>query len=203
MSYFGTVPPIVLASQSPRRKDLFEALHIPFVQIPSCVDEIRRPGEPAAAFARRAAYEKGEDVRQKLAARGETPWVVSADTVVVLDEEVFFKPKDDADARAMTRRLAGRTHLVITGWSVTRTGGPERVEHTETRVTFHPLTEAEIDRYVCTGEGRDKAGAYAIQGFGTFLVSRIEGDYFNVVGLPVSLVVRALVDVGALPEYPP
>jgi septum formation protein len=196
------IQPIVLASASPRRKALFEELQIPFIQMPSHIDEIRNPGEAPLDFALRAALEKGEDVALKLAARGETPWIVSADTIVVLGDEVFFKPKDVDDARNMMRRLSGRTHTVVTGFAVGGTGRDWRVSHAETDVTFHLLKESQIERYVQTGEGLDKAGAYAVQGLGTFLVERIDGNYFNVVGLPVSLVVRTLIEVGALPDFP-
>ncbi len=146
--------------------------------------------------------EKGEDIRKKLAAAEESPWIVSADTIVVLGDEVFFKPKDADDARRMMRRLSSRTHAVITGYAVGRTGTDWLVSHAETNVTFHALTKSQIERYIQTGEGLDKAGAYAVQGLGTFLVERIEGNYFNVVGLPVSLVVRTLIEVGALPDFP-
>ena len=196
------VPPIVLASQSPRRRALLEDLGIPFIQMPSNVDESRLDGELPRDFARRAAFEKGEDIRGRLEKEGKSPWIVSADTIVVLGDEVFFKPKNKAEARVMTARLSGRTHTVITGWAVIRSGIAPRVSHTETAVTFHRLTEAQIDGYVETGEGLDKAGAYAVQGIGTFLVEKIDGNYFNVVGLPVSHVVRALLEAGALPRYP-
>lgn len=194
--------PIVLASQSPRRKALFEDLGIPFIQLPSHIDECRKAAESPVEFARRAATEKGEDIRRRLLESGKTPWIVSADTIVVLEDEVFLKPRDRKDAKDMTRRLSGRTHKVITGWAVVQTGRPAFVDHTITDVTFHTLTDAQIDLYVQTGEGLDKAGAYAVQGIGAFLVERIEGNYFNVVGLPVSHVVRALIALGALPEYP-
>jgi septum formation protein len=193
---------IVLASQSPRRRQLIEGLGLSFEIIPSGIEEIRHPGEAPAAFAKRAALEKGEDVKTRLEEKRRTPWIISADTIVVLGDDVFFKPTDAEDAISMLRRLQGRTHKVITGWAVGRSGVPFRVAHTETLVTFHPLSEGEIARYVATGEGMDKAGAYAIQGIGAYLVARIDGDYFNVVGLPVSFVARALTEVGALPHYP-
>ena len=197
-----SLEPIVLASKSPRRRRLLEGLGIEFRVIPSQVDETREEGEAPVAFARRAALEKGEEVRARLEANGEVPWIVSADTIVVMDGDVLFKPKDASDARAMMHRLSGRTHKVITGWAVGRTGRRWHISHAETLVAFHDLTEAEIVRYVATGEGMDKAGAYAIQGIGAFLVDRIEGNYYNVVGLPVSHVARALLNVGALPHFP-
>lgn len=198
----NSIAPIVLASSSPRRKALFEELRIPFVQMPSYIDELRKEGEPPSEFAERAALEKGEDVRCKLEKTGESPWIVSADTIVVLDDEVFCKPGNKDEARSMMTRLSGRTHKVITGWAVLKTHAPKRSFCTETKVTFHSLTKEQIDLYVKTEEGLDKAGAYAVQGIGTFLVERIEGNYFNVVGLPISLVIRTLLEAGALPRYP-
>jgi septum formation protein len=197
-----TVQPIVLASQSPRRKALLEEMGIPFVQIASHIDEQKREEESPVEFARRAAREKGEDIQERLLEKGESPFIVSADTIVVLNDRVFFKPRDKEEAREMTRQLSGRTHQVITGWAIAKTGHPTYISHTVTDVTFHALTDAEIDLYVQTGEGLDKAGAYGVQGIGTFLVERIDGNYFNVVGLPVSHVVRALLELGALPRYP-
>ena len=194
--------PIVLASASPRRKQLLAALGIAFDVIPSGIDEIRRPGEAPGDFAQRAALEKGIDVRDRLENENRTPWIISADTVVVLDDRVFFKPKTPQEAKEMLTELEGRTHKVITGWAVGKSGVPFRVKETETKVTFHPLSVTEIGHYVATGEGLDKAGAYAIQGIGAYLVDRIEGNYYNVVGLPVSYVVRTLKEVGALPYYP-
>lgn len=195
-------PKIVLASRSPRRERLLTELGLSFEVVPAAIDEIRAPGEAPAAFARRAAAEKAAAVAERLAAGGRRPWIIAADTVVVLGDDVLGKPEDAADARAMLGRLAGVTHTVITGYTVGRSGEAWRVAHEETAVTFHPLSPAEIAAYAATGEGMDKAGAYAIQGIGSFLVDRIDGDYFNVVGLPVSKVVRALVSAGALPPYP-
>jgi len=102
----------------------------------------------------------------------------------------------------MLRRLSGKTHTVITGWAVGRHQGDWIAQHAETRVSFHELAATEIDAYVATGEGLDKAGSYAIQGVGAYLVDRIDGDYFNVVGLPIARVLRAMIEVGALPGYP-
>jgi septum formation protein len=194
--------PIVLASASPRRRAMLADLGIPFEVVPADVVEARRAGESPAAFATRTAREKGEAVAARLSDAGRTPWIVAADTVVVLGEEVLGKPRDAADARRMLTLLSGATHTVITGWTVGRHGGPWTAEHAATDVTFHTLTGAEVAAYAATGEGLDKAGAYAIQGVGTFLVDRIDGNYFNVVGLPVSHVVRALVAAGALEGFP-
>ena len=202
MALMSGVSPIVLASQSPRRRRLLEGLGILFRVVPADIDETRRRGEAPAAFAARAAEEKGRAVMDRLGRDGDTPWIVSADTIVVLGDEILLKPRDIAEAERMIRQLSGRRHEVITGWAVGRMGEPWRVEHESTGVWFHDLGEAQIDGYAATGEGMDKAGAYAIQGVGAFLVERVEGCYFNVVGLPVSRVVRALVDAGALPAFP-
>ncbi|MDD5309833.1 MAG: Maf family protein [Deltaproteobacteria bacterium] len=203
MPPMSDAPAIVLASASPRRRRMFEDLGLRFgIEAPD-IDETRREGESAEELAVRAALEKGVAVAARLAAHGERPFVVSADTVVVLRGDVLGKPRDADEARAMLMRLSGETHMVITGWTVGRDGGPWRVERERTLVTFHGLTARQIDAYVASGDGMDKAGAYAIQGLGSFLVARVDGDYFNVVGLPVSLVVRALVEAGALPDFPP
>ncbi len=197
------VSPIVLASASPRRRRMFEDIGIRFEVRPSGIDEVVLPGEQPAVFARRAAAEKAADVAGKIKREeARSPWIVGADTVVVLDGEILFKPRDEDDSARMLGLLSGRTHTVITGWAVGTHEGPWRVQHAETAVTFHALTEEEIEGYARTGEGRDKAGAYAIQGLGTYLVDRIEGNYFNVVGLPVSHVVRALIELGALEGFP-
>jgi septum formation protein len=193
--------PIVLASTSPRRRRMFEEMGIPFEIVAPDIDESMLPGEAPADFALRAAGEKGLAVATALARAGRTPWIVAADTIVVLGDEVLVKPADRAASASMLRRLSGREHTVITGWVVGRHPGPWIARRTETRVWFHALTEAQIEAYGATGDGMDKAGAYAVQGIGAFLVARIDGDYFNVVGLPISLVVRALVEVGALPGF--
>ena len=179
---------IVLASGSPRRRELLVAcgydvdVHVPGVA------EGRAPGEAPAQMVVRLAQEKARTART---AEG---LVVAADTTVVLDGQVLEKPADDADARAMLRRLSGRTHEVLTGWCVRGPRG-ERSGVVATAVTFRPLTDAEIDAYVASGEPRDKAGAYGIQGRGGALVDVVHGSYPNVVGLPVAEVVHALAAV--------
>ena len=150
------------------------------------VEEIRAPGEPPDAYARRLARAKAEAAWED---RDEI--VLGADTIVVLDQSVLEKPRDAADARAMLRHLAGREHTVITGICLRHPGGVQ-VDSSATRVRFTPLTDAEIDAYVATGEPMDKAGAYAIQGLASKFVERIEGCYFNVIGLPLSQVYRYL-----------
>ena len=181
---------------------MFRDLGLSFEVIPAEIAEDRDEDEAPPLFARRMAEEKGRAVAEELERQGRRPWIVSADTVVVLDGEVLCKPADQNEAREMLGKLSGRTHVVITGWCVGQWGRPFEAEHAETQVTFHRLGAREIDGYVATGEGMDKAGAYAIQKIGAFLVDRIEGNYFNVVGLPISHVVRTLIEVGAIPTFP-
>jgi septum formation protein len=177
---------LVLASKSPRRAEILRAAGLPFVVRPADVHEQRRAGESATSYARRLAIDKATAVGMSA---GEV--VLGADTIVVLDDEVLEKPSDAADACRMLELLSGRTHEVITGVCL-RIGFRSVVDATVTRVVFSPLTAAEIDDYVASGEPMDKAGAYAIQGLASKFIERIEGDYFNVVGLPVALVYRHL-----------
>ena len=180
---------------------MFEEMGIPFEVVPADIDESMLPGETPAELALRVAGEKGLSVATALARAGRTPWIVAADTIVVLGDDVLTKPADPDDAVRMLELLSGREHTVITGWVVGRHRGPWTARATSTRVLFHALTDAQIRGYAATGEGMDKAGAYAIQGLGAFLVERIDGDYFNVVGLPISLVARALLDADALDGF--
>ena len=170
--------------------------------IPADIDEEMLEGELPVEFAVRAAGDKGLTVATRLAKENKRPWIVSADTVVVLGDEVLVKPKTKARPRSCSTNSAGRKHIVVTGWAVGRHDTNWRAKHLATHVQFHPLTNRQIDAYVATGEGMDKAGAYAIQGIGSFLVDSIEGNYLNVVGLPISHVVRDLIEIGALPDYP-
>ena len=178
--------PLILASQSPRRRELLATAGIPFTVRAREVEEIRAPGEPPDDYARRLASAKAEAAWED---RDEI--VLGADTIVVLDQSVLEKPRDAADARAMLHRLAGREHTVITGICLRHPSGAE-VDSSATRVRFTPLTNAEIDAYVATGEPMDKAGAYAIQGLASKFVERVDGCYFNVIGLPLSQVYRYL-----------
>ena len=178
--------PLVLASQSPRRRELLATAGIPYTVRVSDVEEIRAPSELPDAYVRRLARDKAEAAWQ-----GRAEIVLGADTVVVLGQEVLEKPRDGADARGMLRRLAGREHVVITGICLRHPGGVI-IDSSATRVCFTPLTDAEIDEYVASGEPMDKAGAYAIQGLASKFVDRIEGCYFNVIGLPLSQVYRYL-----------
>jgi septum formation protein len=180
-------PPLVLASSSPRRRQLLEMLGIPVTVRPPHVPEVRRPGEPPRAYVERLAREKASAVEGEL--------VLAADTTVVIDEEVLEKPVDAADAVRMLERLAGRTHDVITAVAL-RANGTMRQATDLTRVTFRPADRELLQAYAATGEPMDKAGAYGIQGYGAALVDRIEGDFFGVMGLPIRLVLRLLEESG-------
>ncbi len=182
---------LILASGSPRRRMLLTTSGIPLLVRPADIPEIRRPGEPPVDFARRLAAEKAAAVS------GEGAWVLAADTVVHIDDDIFGKPEDDTDAARILGRLSGRWHGVTTGWCLRR-GGDATVHHTKTRVRFRPLSPVEIACYIATGEGRDKAGSYGVQGIGAVLVAELEGSYTNVVGLPLAEVLDALRGVGII-----
>ena len=182
-----STPPLVLASSSPRRRQLLEMLGIPVTVRPPHVPEVRRPGEPPRTYVERLAREKASAVEGEL--------VLAADTTVVIDEEVLEKPVDAADAVRMLERLAGRTHDVITAVAL-RANGTMRQATDLTRVTFRPADRELLQAYAATGEPMDKAGAYGIQGYGAALVDRIEGDFFGVMGLPIRLVLRLLEESG-------
>ena len=151
------------------------------------VDETPHPGEPAEAYVRRLAEAKARRVADGILAGGEEAVVIGADTTVVCHGEILGKPADAADARRILNLLSGRTHEVLTGLALHRLPDGQRASHVEsTLVTFVPLTNSDIGEYIASGEPFDKAGAYGIQGLGGKFVSRIEGCYFNVMGLPVS-----------------
>jgi septum formation protein len=177
----------VLASSSPRRRQLLEMLGIPVDVRAPHVPEVRRPGEPPRAYVERLAREKAAAVPGDL--------VLAADTTVVVGSEVLEKPADADDALRMLERLAGRTHEVITAVAL-RADGTMRQATDVTHVTFRPADRELLRAYVATGEPMDKAGAYGIQGYGAALVERIEGDFFGVMGLPVRLVLKLLDEVG-------
>lgn len=184
---------VVLASQSPRRRDLLTLVGVAHEVRPADVDERVRPGEAPDAYVRRLAGEKARAVADALGDPGAA--VVAADTTVVVDGEILGKPADAAEARAMVRRLAGRAHEVFTGMAVVR--GPRLADAVErVGVTFRPLGDDEIAAYVATGEPMDKAGAYGIQGYGATIVERVDGDYFAVMGLSLRRTVALLGEVG-------
>jgi len=182
-----SLPVLVLASGSPRRRQLLEMLGIPVEVRPSHVPEIPLPGEAPRAYAERLAREK--------AAAVPGPVVLGADTTVVVEGEMLEKPADAADALRMLRRLQGRTHEVITAVAL-KTAGGTLVATDVTAVTFRPADDDFLRAYAATGEPMDKAGAYGIQGYGAALVERIEGDFFGVMGLPVRLVLDLLARAG-------
>lgn len=188
---------MILASQSPRRRELLEDAGFELTIIPAQIDESRIPGETPVELVGRLAAEKAEAVRASLGAGVRDDLLVAADTIVWMGDEALGKPSDASDATAMLHELSGRTHHVSTGVCAMRLApGGERIGETcfveTTDVTFWELTEAEVAAYVATGEPLDKAGAYGIQGAGRMLVRRVDGDYPNVVGLPVARLVREL-----------
>jgi septum formation protein len=183
---------IVLASASPRRQELLRNAGIDFEVQPANIEEVRLTGETATEFGERMAHEKARAVRKS---RPEE-WILAADTVVVVADEALGKPTDENDASRMLRLVAGREHQVITGVCLL-SADFEDVRSESTAVHFSPMTDAEIQDYVATGEPMDKAGAYAIQGIASRWISKVEGDYSNVVGLPVDLVWRMLREHGA------
>ena len=189
-----TRPPVLrLASASPRRRQLLELIGVPHVVTPADIDETPLPDEAADDYVCRLAREKSLAVWQK---QQDLP-VLAADTTVVIDDEILGKPAHAAEARAMVRRLAGRTHEVFTGIAVRRGGASREAAAVErVRVTFRALDDAEIAAYVATGEPMDKAGAYGIQGYGATLIERIDGDYFAVMGLSLVRTVALLREVG-------
>jgi septum formation protein len=215
---------LILASASPRRAELLRAAGYTFEIVAADVDESIRPGESPSAYVRRLAADKSAAVISALTGRAtptagratiaedgvarpfqgrdrgaESPAphqsvVLGADTTVVVDGEILGKPRDEEDSATMLRRLSGRTHHVLTGVSL-RQGASEvgRVETTD--VVFRALSEGDVAWYVASGEGRDKAGGYAIQGLASRFVVRIEGSYSNVVGLPVACVAELLPEI--------
>jgi septum formation protein len=210
---------LVLASASPRRAELLRAAGFEFETLVVDVDESVHPGERPEDYVRRLAIEKsarameilatgpaetGHSVRSSMAPASEVvsgfsrTFVLGADTAVVIDGDILGKPRDDQDAASMLRRLAGRPHAVMTGVSL-RAPGWEASRVETTTVEFSPLGEADIEWYVESGEGRDKAGAYAIQGLASRFIPRVEGSYSNVVGLPIAAVQELLAEIASRP----
>lgn len=178
---------IILASQSPRRRELIGLLGLPFAVVgPNC-EEILDPTLPIDKRIEKLAYDKALSVFQD----HKDNIVIGSDTVVVCDGEILGKPKDDQDAKEMLRKLSGNTHAVITGVAIL-SDTREEIFSVGTLVTFNDLSEAEIDSYVATKEPLDKAGAYGIQGKGALFIRGIEGDYYSVMGLPVSAIYESL-----------
>jgi septum formation protein len=189
---------VILASASPRRAALLRDAGLEFEVRPAHVSEAGQPGEGPAAHVERLARDKAVAVHRQVPDR----WVVGADTEVVApDGTILGKPQTRDDAARMLRALSGATHEVLTGVAVAPPGpGAPRAAVARTAVTFHPLSDAAVAAYVATGEPMDKAGAYGIQGRAGLFVARLEGSYANVVGLPVVLLYRLMLDAGFPPD---
>jgi septum formation protein len=186
---------VILASASPRRRQLLEQVGLSFTTVSADVDERIRPGEQAREYAVRVALDKARTA----AAQFRAGIIIAADTIVVLEEHILGKPADAGDAGRMLALLSGGMHQVITGLAVMDAGtGRTITEAATTAVWFRDLTPQEISAYVGTGEPLDKAGAYGIQEKGALLVRKIEGCYFNVVGLPLSTLARILREFGII-----
>lgn len=184
---------LILASASPRRRELLTQAGFSFTVHPAHLAEDPLPAEDPIAYVTRLAREKAESVFTQLSSpkSAPPPIVLGADTTVTIDKQILAKPTDPADARSMLRQLSGRTHHVITGVAVVTTGFTQ-VAAEVTAVRFLSLSDLEIESYIATGEPMDKAGAYAIQGRAARWIPRVEGCYFNVVGLPLALVTALL-----------
>jgi len=181
--------PLVLASQSPRRRDLLSILGIPFTVTPANIDETPAAGEPPEKFVVRVAREKAEEVATHISGSV----ILSADTIVTVDGAILNKPTSEEEAVNMLRRLAGRRHSVYTAVCVVNPTKREKLEGLDrTEVWFNPMSDSQILDYVRREDVMDKAGAYAIQGFAAIYISRIEGNYSNVMGLPLPLVYELL-----------
>lgn len=185
-------PLFVLASKSPRRKELLKNIGIQAEIVPANVDESALSSLPPEKMVTQLALLKASDVARSF---GRNTYVIAADTVVVMNGEIFGKPQNIADARRMLNALSGNTHSVYTGFCVINCSDSTAVARYEkTDVTFCKLSDAEIDAYIKTREPMDKAGSYGIQGKGSIFIEKIEGDYFNVVGLPVCALSKLLRD---------
>lgn len=189
---------VILASQSPRRRELLTLIGIPHEVRPADVDESVWPGEAPIPHCERLAKDKV----QTIAAREPDAVVIGSDTIVVINDTILGKPQTPQEAVAMLTQLSGKTHTVYTAvaaaWNGAIVSGVEQVA-----VTFRPLTAAQIDAYVRTGEPMDKAGAYGIQGFGATNIERIDGDYFSVMGLPLGRLILQLRSLGLEYQYGP
>jgi septum formation protein len=186
-----TPPHVILASQSPRRRELLMLVGIAHEVRPADIDETYLVGEEPRAHAERLAREKAAVVARD----APEAIVIGSDTIVVVDGDVLGKPRSTAEAIAMLRRLSGRSHVVLTAVAVSWRG-MQQSDVVEVGVTFHPIGTEDIEAYVATGEPMDKAGAYGIQGYGATIVQRVDGDYFAVMGLPLQRLVRLMADMG-------
>jgi septum formation protein len=197
--------PLILGSGSPRRREILSALGIPLEVVVGSVDETPRASEAIDVYLARVVSDKLAAALARLPRRDEVPAVLVADTIVVLDGEILGKPRDELDAVALVSRLVGRTHVVHTRYAILGgdvLGGPLVERTVASLVTMRAAGPEVVARYAATGEGLDKAGAYAAQGIGAFLVEKIEGSFSNVVGLPACEVARDLVEMGLLEGFP-
>ena len=191
----STRPQVILASQSPRRRYLLEQAGLTFSVIPSSVDENEIQLTDPMEYVKTLADAKAMEVAERFP----ESWIIGADTIVTIDQAILGKPASPEEAKAMLARLSGQSHCVYTGYAiVNRERSVAVCDAIKTVVAFKLLSNAEIDWYIGTGEPFDKAGAYAIQGMGTFLVRRINGSYTNVVGLPVCEVIETLLSLGVI-----
>lgn len=194
-------PALILASASPRRREILSTLGLAFEVQPSLMDESSLRIDDDVEFVREAALAKLGSVLERT--KEGTAYVLAADTIVCVGERRLGKPADDADAVAMLRLLSGRDHVVRTAIALGQVGrGALGTRVVETTVRFREASEDELARYVASGEGRDKAGAYGVQGLASGFVTRLEGSYTNVVGLPAAEVVALLLEHGALERWP-
>ncbi len=190
--------PLILASNSPRRKTLLQQIGLPFRSLPSDVDENQALGEPPVK-----AVLLAEKKAKAVYSQSKESWILGADTMVVVGGRILGKPRDEGDVHSMLSRLSGKEHEVITGFCLLDpSGGMAHSEAITTLVKMKRLGEKEINAYVATGEPFGKAGGYAIQGVGAFMVESISGSYTNVVGLPVCALVKSLLALGALKDFP-
>jgi septum formation protein len=195
---------LVLASASPRRRALLSQLGLVFTVIESGVDEPKANGRDPEAYARDLAEQKAHAVTQRLCTEGSRAFVLGADTIVVIGGEVLGKPEDDADAQRMLMTLSGTRHHVITAVALRWAGDAtfSRTIAVRSGVDFRAFDAATAERYVASGEGRDKAGSYAVQGLGSGLVRGIEGSYSSVVGLPACETLELLMAAGVVGTWP-
>lgn len=190
--------PLILASESLRRKILLEQVGIPFRSLPSNIDEAVINGSPSH-FVKVLAEKKATAALEKV----QKQWILGADTIVVLGDNILGKPLNNVEARSMLKLLSGKEHEVITGYSIINPYGERAwTDYEITVVSIKTLSTKEIDCYIESGEPFGKAGSYAIQGVGSFMVEGIRGSYSNVLGLPLCALIKRLLDIGALKEFP-
>ncbi len=191
--------PLILASSSPRRRELLATVGIPFKVVPSKIEEKTNNMREFEKLATEMAKQKAQEVYNRL----RDGWILGADTIVIIDGKIFGKPKDHEDAEYMLKTLSGREHTVITGFCIVNPlGGISHTEAVKSKVFIRELTSDEIKAYLSTKEPFDKAGAYAVQGIGAFMIKAIIGSYTNVVGLPLCELILALKKIKALAKFP-